>query len=81
MITSALAMASSRRWLTFTPSSWHWAGIRVGGPATVTVMPILRMPKMSERATRLWVTSPTIVTLSPSRWPFFSRIVMRSSRP
>ena len=35
---------------------------------------------MSERATRLWVMSPTIVTLSPSRCPFFSRIVMRSSR-
>ena len=44
MITSAWAIASSRRWLTFTPSSWHWAGIRVGGPATVTVMPIFRMP-------------------------------------
>ncbi len=44
MITSAWAMASSSRWLTLTPSSWHAAGINVGGPATVTVMPIFRIP-------------------------------------
>src|SRR5262245_60298764 len=33
---------------------------------------------MFERATRLCVTSPTIATFSPSRCPFFSRIVRRS---
>ena len=42
-------------------------------------MPIFFIPWMSERATRLWVTSPTMVTRSPSRCPFFSRIVSRSS--
>src|SRR5713101_4587332 len=79
MITSAWAMASSSRWLTLTPISWEAGGSSFCGPATVTVMPILRMPWMLERATRLWVMSPTRVTLSPSRWPFFSRIVRRSS--
>ncbi len=34
---------------------------------------------MFERATRLWVTSPTMATFRPSRCPFFSRIVSRSS--
>src|SRR5215471_10268032 len=42
-------------------------------------MPSLRMPWMSERATRLWAMSPTIATCNPSKWPFFSRIVKRSS--
>ena len=79
MITSTSRIASSSRWLTLTPSSCMKGGISVGGPATVTVMPSLRMPWMLERATRLWVMSPTMVTLSPSRWPFFSRIVRRSS--
>ena len=78
MTTSACAIASSRRWLTLTPSSWQAGGIRVGGPATVTVMPMVFMPWMSERATRLCITSPTMVTLSPSRWPFFSWMVRRS---
>src|SRR5438093_50549 len=51
----------------------------VGGPATVTVMPSLRMPWMFERATRLCAMSPTIATLSPSKWPLCSRMVRRSS--
>ena len=79
MMTSAWAMASSRRWLTLTPRSWQAAGISVGGPATVTVMPIVFIPWMFERATRLCATSPTMATWRPSRWPFFSRIVRRSS--
>ena len=45
------------------------AGSGSAARATVTVMPILRMPWMLERATRLWVMSPTMVTLSPSRCP------------
>src|SRR5205814_90288 len=49
------------------------------GPATVTVMPSLRMPWMLERATRLWAMSPTMATLSPSKWPLCSRMVSRSS--
>ena len=52
----------------------------MGGPATVTVMPSLRMPWMLERATRLWAMSPTMATCSPSKWPLCSRIVSRSSR-
>jgi len=44
MITSTSRMASSSRWLTLTPSSCAWGGMSVGGPATVTVMPSLRMP-------------------------------------
>src|SRR5215470_10978247 len=78
MITSTSRTASSRRRATLTPSSSTPGGIRVGGPATVTLMPILRIPAMLERATRLWAMSPTIATESPSRWPRFSRIVIRS---
>jgi len=38
------------------------------------------MPWMLERATRLCAMSPTMATLSPSKWPLFSRMVRRSSR-
>src|SRR2546422_5756994 len=41
-------------------------------------MPSLRIPWMSDRATRLWATSPTIATWSPSKCAFLSRIVRRS---
>ena len=51
----------------------------VGGPATVTVTPSLRIPWMFERATRLCAMSPTMATDRPSKCPFFSRIVSRSS--
>src|SRR5215813_12217576 len=78
MITSTSRTASSSRRATFTPRSSTPGGISVGGPATVTLMPILRIPAMLERATRLWAMSPTIATESPSRWPRFSRIVIRS---
>src|SRR5215831_15580354 len=78
MITSTSRTASSSRRATLTPSSSTPGGISVGGPATVTLMPILRIPAMLERATRLWAMSPTIATESPSRWPRFSRIVIRS---
>ena len=37
------------------------------------------MPWMFERATRLWAMSPTMATLSPSKWPFLLRMVSRSS--
>ena len=40
--------------------------------------PSLRMAWMLERATRLWAMSPTMATVSPSKWPLCSRIVSRS---
>ena len=41
-------------------------GISVGGPQTVTFAPIFWKAWMFERATREWVTSPTIQMLRPS---------------
>ena len=41
----------------------------MGGPQTVTSQPIRVKARMFERATRLWSTSPTIHTFSPSSEP------------
>ena len=51
------------------------------GPHTATFAPIVTSPKMFERATREWSTSPTMQTLSPSRRPKWSRSVRMSSSP
>jgi hypothetical protein len=51
------------------PSDSIPRGISVGGPQTVTSQPIRVKASTFERATRLWSTSPTIQTFSPSSDP------------
>src|SRR5439155_585491 len=59
----------------------HAVGISVGGPASVIRAPSGRSVLMSERATRLCRTSPTMTTRFPSRSPTASRSVYASSTP
>ncbi len=80
MITSTSAMACSTRRNFSTPRLSTYRGSSVGGPQTRTCIPIFCMAKMFERATRLCRMSPTMATLSPSRFGRRSRIVNRSSR-
>ena len=51
------------------PSDSMPRGISVGGPQTVTSQPIRVKASTFERATRLWSTSPTIQTRTPSSEP------------
>ena len=51
----------------------------VGGPQTVTFAPIFWKARMFERATREWVTSPTIQIARPSSPPELLRSVKTSS--
>ena len=50
-------------------------GISVGGPTSVTCAPIVRRPRMLDRATRECSTSPTMATWRPSSAPSAARIV------
>ncbi len=64
---------------TSTPAAATSRGISPGGPISVTRMPQRANAIMFERATRECMTSPTIATCRPSRWPTALRIVYRSS--
>ena len=44
-------------------------GIRVGGAIRLTSAPIIWKPRMPERATREWATSPTKAMCRPSSGP------------
>ncbi len=55
-------------------------GIIVGGPTTRIFDPTILKALIADRATRLWRTSPMIVTVRPSSVFFRSRIVKRSRR-
>ena len=76
---SAHSMAASMRSNTCTPISRIAPGRSERGPQTATSAPMACRPKMLERATREWSTSPTMQTLRPSREPSLSRSVSRSS--
>jgi hypothetical protein len=52
-----------------TPSDSTCIGNRLAGPQTRTSMPIVRIAKMFERATRLWAISPMMLTRNPTNVP------------
>jgi hypothetical protein len=62
-------------WLTCTGYVSTAGGSNVGGATKVTVAPSFVNAQMSERATRLCFTSPTMAMCMPSRAPRCWRIV------
>ena len=57
------------------PSDSISRGSSVGGPQTVTLAPIRVNARIPERATREWLTSPTIQMLTSSSVPIRRRSV------
>ncbi len=62
-------------WLTRTGQPSVFGGSSVGGATSVTSAPSLVKAHTSLRATRLWLTSPTMAMWRPARPPRCSRIV------
>ena len=77
--TSAPSSAGSTRSKTSTGQLDVSDGMRVRGPAKRTRAPRAVSSHAFDRATRLWVTSPQMVTVSPSMRPLARRMVKASS--
>ena len=79
IITSLPEIASSMLLQIVAPISSMPLGIRVLIAKSFTFAPIVKSPKMFERATLLYLTSPIIATVKPSNLPKCLRIVSISS--